>query len=445
MKVNVSFAQEAILNRGGLNHLKIKLIPPEVKNEKESTKPVLMIVVLDRSGSMSGTVKRQETGLNMVNEYSHYPFNINSIHSAVEINTKMRQAINSTIKLIQMLSKKDLFGMVAFDDIAVKVQDLTHILPKNQNLIINNVRDICAGGCTNISQALQMAREMINKEHLKNYNCKIVVLSDGQANAGIQDADNFASLALKYLQDGISVSALGIGYDYDSKVMNAIATGGGGLFYHIENLEELDEVFHEELQLSNMVKVKNVRLILGIPDLIEVSENMNGYRQTIVDKNIEVYIGDMHTRKSVFFEIKNNFVDTDAVFHIKVKYQTIQGDECEISISHKLAVVDTKEKLEKFPKNKSVIEEVLSLIKHYTFLETADLYEKGKINEIHNTFSSTTGRLQVIDSYYSLIAHSVVSDALHELTSLNTTYSTNNAVSKSFTKNLYAQSARHLR
>jgi len=45
------------------------------------------------------------------------------------------------------------------------------------------------------------------------------------------------------LQDGISVSALGIGYDYDSKVMNAIATGGGRLFYHIEDLEKLDDVF----------------------------------------------------------------------------------------------------------------------------------------------------------------------------------------------------------
>jgi Ca-activated chloride channel family protein len=444
MKMNVSFAQKAILNKGGLNHLKIEIIPPEIKNKKERTKPVLMIVVLDRSGSMSGTVKRQETGLNMVNGYSHSQFSPNYVHSAIETNTKMRQAINSTVKLIQMLSKEDLFGLVAFDDIAVKVQDLTHILPENQNLIINNVRNIYTGGCTNISLALQMAREMITKEHLKNYNCKIVVLSDGQANSGIQDADNFAFLALKYLQDGISVSALGIGYDYDSKVMNAIATGGGGLFYHIEDLEKLDNVFQEELKLSNTVKAKNVRLILEIPDLIEIGANMNDYKQKVIDKNIEVYIGDIVNSRSVFFEIRNNFVDTDVEFRVKVAYQTVEGDECVVAVTRKLTVVDSKEKLEEFPKDQSIIDNVLSLIKHRTFLETSDMYEKGKTDELRGVFSSTINYVQNICSSYSLNENTGVTSTLDELTNLNETYASN-SVSKSFTKNLYAQSARSLR
>lgn len=444
MKVNVSFAQKAILNRGGLNHLKVEIIPPEIKNKKESTKPVLMVVVLDKSGSMSGTVKRQEVGLNIVNGYSHYPFNPNGVHPAVEINTKIRQAINSTIKLIQMFSKEDLFGMVAFDDIAVKVQDLTHILPENQNLIVNNVRSICAGGCTNISQALQMAREMINEEHLKNYNCKIVVLSDGQANAGIQDADGFASLALKYLQDGISVSALGIGYDYDSKVMNAIATGGGGLFYHIEDLEKLDDVFKEELRLSSTVKAKNVRLILEIPDLIEIGANMNDYKQKVIDKNIEVYIGDIVNSRSVFFEIRNNFVDTDVEFRVKVAYQTVEGDECVVTVTRKLTVVDSKEKLEEFPKDQSIIDNVLSIVKHRTFLETSDLYEKGKIDELRGVFCSSINYVQNICSSYSLNENTGVTGTLDELANLNATYTSNN-VSRSFTKKLYAQSARSLR
>jgi len=442
MKVNISFAQNAILNRGGLNHLKVEITPPEINNKKESIKPVLMIVVLDRSGSMSGTVKRQEaTGFNGCNYVS---FSQNFAHTGVEINTKMRQAINSTVKLIQMLSKEDLFGLVTFDDIAVKVQDLTHVLPENQNLIINNVRNICTGGCTNISQALNMAREMITNEHLKNYNCKIVVLSDGQANFGIQDADGFASLTLKYLQDGITVSALGIGYDYDSKVMNAIATGGGGLFYHIEDLEKLDDVFKEELKLSSTVKAKNVRLILEIPDLIEIRPNMNGYKQKVIDKNIEVYIGDMVNSRNVFFEIRNNFVNTDVHFRIKVVYQSIEGDECEVAVSRKLTVVNSKAKLDEFTKDQSIIEDVLSLIKYRTFLETSDLYEKGKTDELRGVFTSSINYVNNLCSSYCLDANTGVTGTLDELTNLNTIYASN-SVSKSFTKNLYAQSARSLK
>lgn len=443
MKVNLCFAQNAILNRGGLNHLKVEITPPEINNKKESTKPVLMIVVLDRSGSMSGTVKRQEVaGINTMNGYSCVPFG--HVNPIIEVNTKMKQAINSTIKLIQMLSKEDLFGLVAFDDVAVKVQDLTHVFPENQNLIINNVRNVLTGGCTNISQALKMAREMMTSEHLKNYNCKIVVLSDGQANSGIQDADGFASLTLKYLQDGITVSALGIGYDYDSKVMNAIATGGGGLFYHIEDLEKLDEVFKEELKLSSTVKAKNVRLILEIPDLMEIGPNMNDYQQKVIDKNIGVYIGDIVNSRNVFFEIKNNFVDTDVQFRIKVAYQTVEGDECEVSVSRKLTVVDSKAKLDEFSKDQSIIDDVLSLVKYRTFLETSDLYEKGKTSELRGVFTTSINHVNNLCSTYSLDNSAEATGTLDELTNLNTTYASN-SVSKSFTKNLYAQSARNLK
>ena len=363
-----------------------------------------------------------------------------------ESNTKMKHAINSTIKFIQMLSPKDIFGVVVFDDVAVNVQNLTHILPENMNSIIDNIRAIYSGGCTNISQALQMAREMITEEYLKNYNCKIIVLSDGQANSGILNADDFATLTLKYLQDGITVSALGIGYDYDSKVMNSIATGGGGLFYHAEELEKLNDIFKGELELSNIVKAKNVKLILEVPELIEVGANMNDYKQTITDRNIEVYIGDIVNSRSVFFEIRNNFVDTDVLFNIEVSYQTVEENNCAVRISRKLTVVDSKEKLQEFPRNQSIINDVLSLIKHRTFCETSDLYEKGKTEELKEMFSTSINYVHHLSQSYSLNEgdNSAVTGTLDALTDLNTTYVSDN-VSKSFTKNLYAQSARNLK
>lgn len=439
MKINLSFAQEAILNRGGLNHLEIELCPPEIKR-KESRKPVLIMIVLDRSGSMGGEVKPQDE-----------PFRFGACGSSLvsdrpfaEANTKMRQAINSTIKLIQMLSSDDLFGAVAFDDVAVQVQAITHVLPENQNTIINNIRSIYPGGCTNISQALQMARDMITPEHLDKYNCKMVVLSDGQANCGLQESDDFATLTLKYLQAGITVSALGIGYDYDSRVMNAIATGGGGLFYHVEDLEKLDGVFLEELKLSNSVRAKNMKLLLEIPDLMEVGTNMNDYKQHVDGRTIEVFIGDMVNSRKIYFEIKNNFVDKDVSFKAKAVYQTAEGEERNVMVSRKLKVASSKEELQKHAKDEELIKNVLDLIKYRTFRETSDLYEKGKTSEVQTMFQSSIHHTRSLSTSYGMTHSSAVTGTLAALDDLNTTYTSNN-VSKSFTKNLYAESSRNLK
>lgn len=440
MKVRGSFAQEAILNRGGLNHLEIELTPPETKR-KECKKPVLMVVVLDRSGSMDGFVQTPREDKDFWDGYFHSP---KRFHFE-ERKTKMRHAINATVKLMQMLAPEDLFGVVAFDDVAVQVQGITHIYSDNQNAIINNVRSIYPDGCTNISQALQMARDMITAEHLKKYNCKIVVLSDGQANSGIVDADGFASLTLNYLKDGITVSALGIGYDYDSQVMDAIATGGGGLFYHVEDLEKLDSIFLDELRLSNSIKAKNVRLILEIPELLEIGRNMNDYKQKVNENIIEVFIGDMVSTRQVYFEIKNNFVDKDVSFRIKAVYQTVDGgEERSVAVSKELKVVHSKEELKKYSKNEKLIEQVLDLIKYRTFRETSGLYEKGRTGEVRTMFQNSIAHTQSLSSTYCIADSSMVTGTLDALTDLHTTYTSGN-VSKSFTKNLYAESVRHLK
>lgn len=44
-----------------------------------------------------------------------------------------------------MLSSDDLFGAVTFDDVAIQVQAITHVLPENQNTIINNILSIYPG------------------------------------------------------------------------------------------------------------------------------------------------------------------------------------------------------------------------------------------------------------------------------------------------------------
>lgn len=56
----------------------------------------------------------------------------------------------------------------------------------------------------------------------------VLLISDGQANAGIVDPDPLGGLAAKAHADGITTSTLGFGLGYDERLMSAIARGGTG-------------------------------------------------------------------------------------------------------------------------------------------------------------------------------------------------------------------------
>ena len=264
MDINMKLAQEGILNVNGVNHVKIDIIPPEVKGEK-STKPSLVIFVIDKSGSMDeGVYNSSYNG-----EYINYGLFGNTICNRPTIEmprTKMAHAIESTIKVMNLLTPDDLFGVISFNDYADITQELIHITEENKNRVAQNVRSIYPTNCTNISMALQKAMNMITPEYREKYNCKIVLLSDGYANQGLTNADSFSSLSLKFLQQGVMVSSLGVGCDYSSSIMNAIATSGGGLFYHVEDIDKLSELFKKELKYTSTITAKDVKLFYEIPE-----------------------------------------------------------------------------------------------------------------------------------------------------------------------------------
>lgn len=428
MKLNISFAKNAILDKGGVNHIKMDIIPPQKEKEK-TNKPSLIILVLDKSGSMNAPV---------------FQTNISSISQTETVRTKIKHAINSTIKFINLLTSEDLFGVVSFNDYADISQPLYHITPENREIIESNIKSIKANNFTNISNAMKKARKMITKKHIKDYNCKIIVLSDGRANIGLQKADEFSELALSYLKEGISVSALGIGYDYDSEIMNAIATGGGGIFYHVEDIEMLIDIFKEELNYTTEITAKNVRLLMDIPELVEVLPNLNDFKQEIKDGRIEVYIGDMYTQRSVYFEIRNNFAEEDFFIDAEVEYLNMNGEDEAVSASELMKVVKTQEELDKEGKNQEIIDAVIKILKNKTIRETSYYADTGNIEKMEAYFNSSMHEIKNLTTLYSVSDAPNTLSAVNELTDLQKTYTSGN-VSKKILKARYANSNRILR
>jgi Ca-activated chloride channel family protein len=73
-----------------------------------------------------------------------------------------------------------------------------------------------------------------------------VLLSDGEANVGEKRPAVLAEIAAGAAPKGLTTSTLGVGFDYNIALLNAVAESGNGDFSHIATLATLDEVLRGE-------------------------------------------------------------------------------------------------------------------------------------------------------------------------------------------------------
>ncbi|MFZ3102595.1 MAG: vWA domain-containing protein [Desulfitobacteriaceae bacterium] len=345
MQLSARFAREAILNKNGFNHLQIELIPPTLKQVSER-KPVLIVLALDKSESMSEMTTGPE---------ANRPKKCKFI-------SKMNVAINASIKLLNLLTENDLLGIVSFDESAAVNQPLTNISLSTIQSVIANIRNIHPRGGTNISEALLTARNLITSEHLEKYTCKIILLSDGEPNTGILLANELSSIASDYMQAGITVSSLGLELKNDSSIMCGIAQSGGGLFYPLEDLSMLEEILKQELNLTAITKAKNVKLLLEIPSLIEIGQNLNSYPQKLKNGQIEILIGDIFSTRKVLLEIRNDFVNDNVIFLISTKFESLAGTNSTVKTIVPLKVVASEQELNYAKLNRDIASLVMPSI-----------------------------------------------------------------------------------
>jgi len=135
------------------------------------------------------------------------------------------------------------------------------------------IRNFKLGKGTNIYEGLELAFKEISDEpgiYVSNNKVlklrRIVLLTDGQASVGkIKEAD-FIDLSKRIRQQGITVSTIGIGDKYYQELLQAIAETGGGLPYHIKEINDLQNIFIEQADdLTRTIQINPTLTITVMP------------------------------------------------------------------------------------------------------------------------------------------------------------------------------------
>lgn len=168
--------------------------------------PVQLALVLDRSGSMSGQ--------------------------------KLAITREAAARLIRSLRPTDQVGVVIYDD---RVEVLSPPAPPSEYLA-DVVARIQPGGSTNLYGGWVRGAKMLKPGG------HVVLLSDGLANVGrFTDADSLSHHAgISYREYRITTTTIGVGEDYDERLMSGMARAGGGAHYFARSVEDIMRAFSNQ-------------------------------------------------------------------------------------------------------------------------------------------------------------------------------------------------------
>jgi Ca-activated chloride channel homolog len=112
--------------------------------------------------------------------------------------------------------------------------------------LLAEIAELQAHGLTNLYDGLRSAFELAVAHADPAWQNRVLLLSDGDATTGLLGDDRLLELATEHAIEGIGLSTVGLGLDFDPKLLRGLSERGGGAFYFLEDHAAVEEVFEEE-------------------------------------------------------------------------------------------------------------------------------------------------------------------------------------------------------
>ncbi|CAM2063991.1 VWA domain-containing protein [Sulfidibacter corallicola] len=226
---------------------------------------VNLALVLDRSGSMKGR--------------------------------KLREAKQGAVQAVYRLNPSDVFALVAYESTAQTLVPATRL--DDMNSVLQAIEGIQIGQSTAIFAGVSLGAAEVRKNIGMSAVHRIVLLSDGIANVGPSSPEDMVRLGVALGKEGISVSTVGIGDDYNEDVMTALSQTSEGNTYYVKNVEELVGIFSRELGDVLSVYARDISVRVLFPKGVRPLSIVN-HKGTIAGNEALVAINQLYGGQEKF-------------------------------------------------------------------------------------------------------------------------------------------------
>lgn len=211
------------------------------KSDDTKRAPMNLCVVLDRSGSMEGA--------------------------------KIEKARQAAAMAVDKLGDDDIFSLVTYDsetDLLIPPERVGGT--DHREDLKSRVHRIQPGGSTALHAGVVLGAKQVRRLFEKERVNRVILLSDGLANVGPSSTSELARLGRELRSEGIAVSTVGLGDDYNEDLMTALAEASNANYYYVKDAEKLPGIFAQELGAARSLLARSIVIRIEAPDGVHLKE-----------------------------------------------------------------------------------------------------------------------------------------------------------------------------
>lgn len=342
--------------------------------EPATRAPLNVALVIDRSGSMRG-----------------------------EPMAKARQAART---FVDALDERDRIALISFDNTSQVEVASTRVDAAGQRKLHEAIEQMRAGGTTNISGGLLDGFQEVDEYRDREMLNRVVLMTDGIPNVGITDSDGLAAKTAGVRQQGVTVSALGFGPQYDSDLMTAMAREGAGNFRHIGNAADLELAFSDEIEDLQSTVASGVELDIRPAPGVEI-KNIYGFSREDVNGGERISLGELHTgeRRSAVVGLRvdrSEVGDVRDLVAVRARYvDRLIGEPAGEEMALAAQIVDSQAEV-RASIDTEVMARVDELRTEESIQEVIEMYSRGDQKAAQQRLQAERQRIRTVRDEYEI-------------------------------------------
>ncbi|HVE82293.1 MAG TPA: VWA domain-containing protein [Myxococcales bacterium] len=219
---------------------------------------VNLALVIDRSGSMAGE--------------------------------KLMQAKQAARRLVEQLGDQDRVSVIHFGS-DVRTFAGTWASGQNKERLLSYIDGIYDEGGTNIGDGLEAGKIQLLMARDQFKVNRIILMSDGEPTEGVTEARQLEQLARQIRGQGVTLSAIGLGTDFNEDLMQGLAENGSGAYAYLRDGAQLATIFQKDLQQASTTVARDVSLRLELPEGVQLGDVL-GYHAQQAGQSITIPMSD---------------------------------------------------------------------------------------------------------------------------------------------------------
>ena len=347
-----------------------------IKQSDFKRKKLNLVVVLDISGSMSSPF------------YSYYydcfsKDKKDRVESDDYKKSKMEIANESVNILIDQLKAYDRLGIVLFDDQAKIFKQIKLVSEMDIKKTKKKISEIRVMGGTNLGAGYTTGTKLLEKfkdSKKSEYENRIILITDAMPNFGTTSTKGL----LSYIEDnskmGIYTTFIGVGVDFNTKLIEEISDVKGANYYSVHNSKEFKERMGEQFEFMVTPLVFDLNLNLRSDDyaieMVYGTDSANGLKGSLMKVNTLFPSKTSETGEVkggvVLVKLKEKNEMKNGELKLEVSYKDRNGKE----YKNNQIINFNKNKTEEFYEN-SGIRKAIVLTRYVNALKSWILYERS--------------------------------------------------------------------